>query len=101
MYWQWLLVSWFPGAGNRNNSTGVLTNVGVNGYLWCSSPNASGSANGGYFLSGSDGTVNTTNNTNRANALTVRCVSELASERRDQMAGSVTKSIPGFAQSGR
>lgn len=66
----------FPGAGYRN-TTGVLTNVGSNGYFWSSSPYESGSTNAGNLFFGSDGRLIPVNNNNRVNGFAVRCVSEL------------------------
>ncbi len=66
---------WFPAAGGRNNSTGAVYNASTNGNYWSSSPYDTGT-NGGYLNFNKDGGVNPRNNTNRANGLSVRCVSE-------------------------
>lgn len=66
---------WFPAAGGRNNSTGAVYNASSNGNYWSSSPYDTGT-NGGYLNFNKDGGVNPRNNTNRANGLSVRCVSE-------------------------
>jgi hypothetical protein len=65
---------WFPSTGNRNNSSGALTNVGSNGNYWSDTPQ---SAANGYNLNFNAGTVTPSNNNNRANGFAARCVSEL------------------------
>ncbi|MBF0647881.1 hypothetical protein IR083_03490 [Dysgonomonas sp. GY75] len=60
----------FPASGNRNNNTGTLNNVGTNGYYWSSSPNGTN----GYNLNFNSSNVNPSDNNNRANGLTVRCI---------------------------
>ena len=65
-----------PAAGYRTNSTGALTNVGTNGYVYSSSSYAAGDRNAGY-LNFNSGNVNPLNNANRAAALSVRCVQHL------------------------
>ncbi|WP_455591756.1 hypothetical protein [Bacteroides sp.] len=72
-----VIASWFPGVGYRTNTDGSLTTVGVRGHFWCSSPNASGSTNGGILNFNSDPALNPVNNSNRVNGFAVRCVSEL------------------------
>lgn len=67
----------FPGAGNRNNVDGTLINVGVRGHYWVSSPLESGSGNASILWFINDGTLSSVQNTNRANAFSVRCVSVL------------------------
>ena len=61
-----------PAAGFRNNSNGSLGNVGTNGNYWSSTINGTNV----YNLNFDSGDYNT-NNWNRANGLSVRCVSEL------------------------
>ena len=65
-----------PAAGYRHNASGALTNVGTEGDLWSSSSYAAGNVNAG-FLNFRSGNVNPLNNTNRAHALSVRCVQYL------------------------
>ncbi len=64
-------------AGYRLNSSGALTNVGTNGYVWSSSSYYAGNNNAGY-LNFNSGAVNPLNNANRANAFSVRCVQHLS-----------------------
>ena len=64
-------------AGYRLNSSGALTNVGTNGYVWSSSSYYAGHNNAGY-LNFNSGAVNPLNNANRANAFSVRCVQHLS-----------------------
>lgn len=68
---------WFPGAGYRHTSSGVLTVAGTAGYLWCSSSFASGSTYGGFFFLSSDGSVKPSYFNVRADGISVRCVSEV------------------------
>ncbi|WP_455591757.1 hypothetical protein [Bacteroides sp.] len=75
-----MLKIWFPGAGNRNETTGALTNVGTNGNYWAASPNDGTTGFGAYLRFINDGTLSWTLNGNRAAALSVRCVSELMAE---------------------
>jgi hypothetical protein len=63
----------FPAAGNRNTSTGVLNNVGLNGNYWSSTTASSGAFN----LNFNSGRVYPANINNRGNGFSVRCVSEL------------------------
>jgi len=65
-----------PAAGYRTNSTGALTNVGTNGYVYSSSSYAAGDRNAGY-LNFNSGNVNPLNGNNRANGFPVRCVQHL------------------------
>lgn len=67
----------FPAAGLRNNNSGSLGNLPGNAYYWSSSPNGSGSNNGGN-LNFNSGGVNPRNNNNRSYGFSVRCVSALA-----------------------
>lgn len=60
-----------PASGYRNNSDGSMNNVGSNGNYWSASPN---SANNGYYLNFNSSNVNPSNNNNRANGFSVRCV---------------------------
>jgi hypothetical protein len=60
----------FPASGNRNNSTGALSNLGMDGYAWSSSAAA---ANGRY-LNFIGATVNPANSITRSNGFPVRCV---------------------------
>jgi hypothetical protein len=63
----------FPAAGYRNNSNGLLNNVGTNGNYWSAVPN---NANNGRNLNFNSGNVNTQNNNNRANGFSVCPVQE-------------------------
>lgn len=58
------------------NDSGSFNNVTSNGFYWSSSPNGSGSNNGGNLNFNSSGGINPQNNYNRSNGLSVRCVSE-------------------------
>ncbi|RHA81915.1 hypothetical protein DW916_16470 [Segatella copri] len=58
-------------AGYRNSNDGSMNNVGSNGYSWSSSPY---NDNNGYNLNFNSGNVNPSNNNNRANGFSVRCV---------------------------
>jgi len=58
-------------AGNRNNNDGAINNAGSNGNYWSSSVNGVNARNLN-FNSGNAGT----NNTNRANGLSVRCLED-------------------------
>ena len=60
-------------AGNRNNSSAGLNNQGSNGNYWSSSPNGTNAFN----LNFNSGGVNPTNNNNRANGFSVRCLKDL------------------------
>jgi hypothetical protein len=59
-----------PAAGNRNADNGSLNNVGSNGYYWSATPNGAN----GYNLNFNSTNVNPSNNNNRANGFSVRCV---------------------------
>lgn len=63
-------------AGNRHRESGALAVVGAEGIVWSSSSYAAGNHNAGnlWFHSGN---VNPLNNSNRANAFSVRCVQHL------------------------
>jgi hypothetical protein len=63
----------FPASGNRNNTTGALNNLGVNGYAWSSSASAAN----GHNLNLTGATVTPANTNNRANGFPVRCVKNL------------------------
>ena len=65
------MVALFPASGYRNNSTGALTNSGVNGYYWVASPK---SATNGYNLNFNSTAVNASNNTTRSTGMPVRPV---------------------------
>ncbi|WP_455591927.1 DUF4906 domain-containing protein [Bacteroides sp.] len=65
---------WFPAAGYRDKSSGVLFSVSYYGYYWSSSPSASGSNDGGYLFFNSS-SVNPINSSKRASGFSVRCVS--------------------------
>ncbi len=62
-----------PAAGNRNNTAGSLNNRGNNGYYWSSTENSTNA----YYLNFNSGNVNATNNNNRANGFSVRCIAAL------------------------
>lgn len=66
---------WFPAAGRRYYSDGSLVNVASNGVYWSSSPNSSGSNNGGNLYFG-NGNVSPQDGSYRAVGYSVRCVSE-------------------------
>ncbi|GEM_PF-6178877 len=64
-----------PLAGNRNTNGHTLNNVGSNGYYWSATMN---STTNSYNLNmGSSGNTNPSNNNNRGNGFSVRCVAEL------------------------
>jgi hypothetical protein len=63
------LLTWLP-AGYRNNSDGSFNNGGSNGNYW----SASVTGSNGYNLNFNSGNVNPSNNNNRANGFSVRCV---------------------------
>ena len=67
----------FPASGNRNNSNGAMNTVGSNGNYWSSSPN---SVTNGFNLNFNSGSVNPSNNNNRANGFPVRCVRAFTTE---------------------
>ena len=71
----------FPASGLRDRTNGGLNNSPSNGYYWSSSPNSSGSTNGGNLNFNNSGTVNPQNNNNRANGFSVRCVSEVTGKK--------------------
>jgi len=60
-----------PVAGNRNNSTGALTNVGSNGNYWSSTVNGTNARNLNFNSSNAN-----MNSNNRANGFSVRCLKE-------------------------
>ena len=62
-----------PAAGNRNNGSTTMNNVGTNGNYWSATPNGTTNA---YNLNFNSTNANTNNN-NRNNGFTVRCVSAL------------------------
>jgi hypothetical protein len=73
----------FPASGNRNNSTGALNNLGMNGYAWSSSAAAANGRN----LNFNGTTVNPANSNNRSNGFPVRCVKNLTNPARVPPAG--------------
>jgi uncharacterized protein (TIGR02145 family) len=60
-----------PVAGNRNNSNGVLNNVGSNGNYWSSTVNGINSRNLNFNSSNAN-----MNSNNRANGFSVRCLKD-------------------------
>ena len=58
-------------AGNRNNSTGAMNNVGSNGNYWSRTRYDNTNA---YNLNFNSSNVNPANNNNRTNGFTIRCV---------------------------
>lgn len=56
---------------------GTLIYVGVRGHFWVSSPLESGSGYASVLWFINDGTLSSVQDTGRANAFSVRCVSEL------------------------
>ena len=65
--------NWFPAAGYRYSSDGGMNYVGSYGSCWSSSPY---SVHYGYYLHFYSGGVSPSNNNNRANGFSVRCVQE-------------------------
>lgn len=65
-----------PAAGLRNNNA-TLVNASSNGYYWSSSPHGGNPERGGNLNFNNNGNVNPQNNNNRANGMSVRCVSEV------------------------
>lgn len=63
-------------TGFRHVTTGALTSVGTEGRVWSSSSNYAGNRNAGLMWFHS-GLVNPLDNSNRANAFSVRCVQHL------------------------
>ena len=63
-------------TGYRHRESGALTNVGTEGDVWSSSSAYAGNLNAGN-LNFNSGNVNPLNNSNRANAFSVRCVQHL------------------------
>ena len=62
-----------PLAGNRNNGSGSMNNLGSNGNYWSSSGNGANAFN----LNFNTGGVNPGNNNNRGNGFSVRCLKDL------------------------
>lgn len=60
-----------PVAGNRNRTSGALTNVGSNGNVWSSTASGSNARNVNFNAS----TANVNSN-NRANGFSVRCLKD-------------------------
>ena len=67
------LVVIIPVAGNRDNSSASLNNLGVNGNYWSSSVSGTNALNLNFNAS----SVNPANANNRANGLSVRCIKDL------------------------
>ena len=61
--------SFTTGGGNANS--GGINNVGSNGYYWSSTPNGSDNA---YNLNLNSSNANPSNNNNRYNGYSVRCL---------------------------
>ena len=68
-----------PASGNRNYTSGGISNVGSNGYYWCASTYSTTNA---YILTFRASTVNPSNGTNRTNGFCVRCVRAFTSRKR-------------------
>lgn len=60
-----------PSAGNRNRINGLLNNQGTNGNYWSSTVSGTNARNLNF-----NSTAANTNNNNRANGLTVRCLKD-------------------------
>ncbi len=60
-----------PSAGNRNRINGLLNNQGTNGNYWSSTVSGTNARNLNF-----NSTVANTNNNNRANGFTVRCLKD-------------------------
>lgn len=69
------VLSWFPGAGFRQNDSGTLLIDQKKGYYWTSSPSKTNNFAARLYFD-SYGTVTTNDYSNRANAMSVRCVAE-------------------------
>ncbi len=65
-----------PAAGYRNTTSGALGNVGTHGWYWASSPFFSGDEQAGHLWLHA-GAVKPLDDSQRANALSVRCVQHL------------------------
>jgi len=65
-----------PAAGYRNNTTGALENIGTHGWYWASSPFCSGDEQSGHLWFHA-ACVQPLDDSQRANALSVRCVQHL------------------------
>ena len=62
-----------PAAGNRNNGSTTMNNVGTNGNYWSATPNGT---TGAYSLGFSSTYAGTGSSGNRSSGFTVRCVSD-------------------------
>ena len=60
-----------PSAGNRNRINGLLNNQGTNGNYWSSTVSGTNARNLNF-----NSTVANTNNNNRANGFSVRCLKD-------------------------
>jgi hypothetical protein len=60
-----------PSAGNRNRINGLLNNQGTNGNYWSSTVNGTNARNLNF-----NSTAANTNNNNRANGFSVRCLKD-------------------------
>lgn len=61
-------------SGNRNRTNGTLNNQGTNGNYWASTVSGTNARNLNF-----NSTVANTNNNNRANGFTVRCLKDYTS----------------------
>ncbi|WP_304954121.1 hypothetical protein [uncultured Alistipes sp.] len=68
--------SFTPAAGYRLTTSGALGNVGTHGWYWASSPFFSGDEQAGHLWLHA-GAVKPLDDSQRANALSVRCVQHL------------------------
>lgn len=62
----------YPSAGNRNRINGLLNNQGTNGNYWSSTVSGTNARNLNFNSSAAN-----TNNNNRANGFSVRCLKDL------------------------
>ena len=78
MYWELAdgTTAWYPVAGFRFYSSGVLGNVGYSGYCWSASPDPSTSSNACHLYFDHDGLVTPEDNFHRGFGISVRCVRE-------------------------
>ena len=61
----------YASAGNRNRTNGLLNNQGTNGNYWSSTVSGTNARNLNF-----NSTVANTNNNNRANGFSVRCLKD-------------------------
>jgi uncharacterized protein (TIGR02145 family) len=61
----------YPSAGNRNRINGLLNNQGTNGNYWSSTVSGTNARNLNF-----NSTAANTNNNNRANGFSVRCLKD-------------------------